>query len=89
MIYQPTKILILEIGKATNILPQVIQEIEKMWETGNLKWRDVEDSDFFLNAINKAFLFDDFDSAKELYKIVMKGSNRQFFTDNMSESRFL
>ncbi len=76
-------------GKNTNILPQLITEIDKADKNGTLRWQEEEDVEFFPTAINKCFINNDSKTAITLYNILMRGSNRQFFTNNMDENRFL
>ena len=76
-------------GINTNILPQVLTEIDKADKNGTLRWQEEDDVDFFQTAINKCFLNSDSKKAMTLYNILMRGSNRQYFTNYMDENRFL
>ena len=76
-------------GINTNILAQVLTEIDKADKNGTLRWQEEDDVDFFPTAINKCFINNDSKTAITLYNILMRGSNRQFFTNNMDENRFL
>ncbi len=52
MIFYPND----QIGYETKILPQIFDEVEKQYElNGNqFQWRDIDDSEFFFNAMFKA-----------------------------------
>ena len=76
-------------GFKTKILPKILDEIDKADKNGTLKWHEADDALFLTNAIQKCFQINDADSAIGLYNILMRGSNRQFFTNNLDETRFL
>lgn len=52
MIFYPND----QVGSETKILPQILDEVEKQFKkNGNqLQWRDVDDNEFFFNAMFKA-----------------------------------
>lgn len=77
------------IGESTQILPQILSEIEAADKNGSLKWQDEDDGLFFKNAINKCYNLNQSSLAIQLFNILMSGSNRQFLVNHMDEARFL
>ncbi|UJR09511.1 hypothetical protein I4U23_013749 [Adineta vaga] len=87
MIFYPND----QLGYETQILPQIIDELEKQYElNGNqFEWKDIDDSEFFFNAMFKATVnCRDIDLAKRIHRFLMKGSNSRFIPDGFKEQMY-
>ncbi|CAF4564589.1 unnamed protein product [Rotaria sp. Silwood1] len=87
MIFYPND----QIGYDTKILPQIIDELEKQYElNGNqFQWRDIDDREFFFNAMFKATVnCRDVDLVKRIHRFLMTGSNSRFIPDGFKEQMY-
>jgi hypothetical protein len=87
MIFYPND----QIGYDTQILPQIFDELEKQYElNGNqFQWRDIDDSEFFSNAMFKATVnCRDVELAKLIHRFLMTGSNSRFIPDGFKEQMY-
>lgn len=75
-------------GKDTVLLPQIINEVERLNINKEIQVFDENDGDFFFIAMNRCANLDDMDLAKRLHSIVLTGSNRQLFTNNLVETKY-
>ena len=82
MIYYPND----QLGYETQILPQIFDYLEKQEQ---LEWRDIDDGEFFFNAMFKATVnCRDIDLAKRIHRFLMKGSNNRFIPDGFKEQMY-
>ncbi|CAF1245396.1 unnamed protein product [Adineta steineri] len=87
MIFYPND----QIGYETQILPQIMDELEKQYESNGhqFQWKDIDDSEFFFNAMFKATVnCRDIDLAKRIHRFLMTGSNSRFIPDGFKEQMY-
>ncbi|CAF1134961.1 unnamed protein product [Rotaria magnacalcarata] len=87
MIFYPND----HIGYETQILPQIMDELEKQYELNgkNFEWRDIDDREFFFNAMFKASVnCRDVELAKRIHRFQMTGSNSRFIPDGFKEQMY-
>ena len=87
MIFYPND----QIGQETQMLPQIMDTVEKQYEAqGNqLHWQDLDDTEFFFNAMFKATAnCRDVDLAKRIHRFLMTGSNIRFIADGFKEQMY-
>ncbi|CAF1580215.1 unnamed protein product [Adineta ricciae] len=75
-----------QIGFETQMLPQIMDELEKVPQ---LEWKDSDDGEFFFNAMFKATTnCRDIDLAKRIHRFLMAGSNTRFIPDGFREQLY-
>ncbi|CAF1316934.1 unnamed protein product [Rotaria sordida] len=87
MIFYPND----QIGYDTQILPQIMDELEKQYELNGkqFQWRDIDDREFFFNIMFKATVnCRDVDLAKRIHRFQMTGSNSRFIPDGFKEQMY-
>lgn len=74
------------IGGRTNILPQILQKIEETdLSSGGLIWRDINDANFFKNAMDKILNHgQNADCLHHLHAILMRNNNIKFLSRESS-----
>jgi len=81
MIFYPND----QIGYDTQILPQIFDELNGK----QLQWRDIDDGEFFFNAMFKATVnCRDVELAKRIHRFLMTGSNSRFIPDGFKEQMY-
>ena len=87
MIFYPTD----QVGYETQVLPQILDEVEQQYERQgkHLQWRDLDDGEFFFNAMFKATVnCRDVDLAKRIHRFLMLGANIRFIPDGIKEQMY-
>lgn len=83
MIFYPND----QLGYETGVLQQIFDRLEK--EEKEFEWRDVDDGEFFFNAMFKATVnCRDIELAKRVHRFLMKGSNSRFIPDGFKEQMY-
>lgn len=81
-----------DIGSKTEIMKQIIAEVETMANGENeIEWKDVDDSTFFKVAMEKLSLGDETNLllAKKLHSILLINNNISFLNDSYLYSKYL
>ena len=79
------------IGGQTLIFDQVLTQMEQISNLKNgFEWRDVDDSVFFENAIEKCFFFpENSKHVHRLHNLLMSNNNIKFLSTDESYTKYL
>ena len=87
MIFYPND----QVGYETQVLPQIMNEVEQQYDRSgkHLQWRDLDDGEFFFNAMFKATVnCRDVELAKRIHRFLMLGANIRFIPDGVKEQMY-
>lgn len=77
------------VGEKTNILAQILDQVEKADLLGGLVWRDVNDGQFFKNAMDKVLNYKkNGHLVHKLHGILMRNNNIKFLNNDSSFNNY-